>query len=81
MLWLGLFIGLIIGAGAGLGTMYFATRRGLTKKVEDRIMDKMDEFKIGVDDIMKDVETLKDAKVGDVDDILKSIRDKVKDLL
>lgn len=80
MWFLWLIIGFAIGGGAGAGTMYFAQRKGLVAKVENRVSEIWFEKNAQLVRIQEDIKGLKDVKAGDMDDALKDIRDKIEDL-
>ena len=78
MIWL--IIGIIVGAGVGSGTMYFAQRKGIVSKVEERVSEIWSEKNLKLVDIGEDIEALKNVKSKDLDDALKAIGDKIEDL-
>lgn len=75
MFFIGLGIGLVVGAAGGAFGMW----KFIEKRVDKMILKKKAEFEKNLDEVVVDMKGLKKTKVGDLDDALKAIRDKILD--
>lgn len=69
---IGLGIGLVVGGGAGI----YGTYKYINAKMNDILKNKIEGH---LDEISDDMKGLKKVKIGDLDDAVKAIRDKILD--